>query len=517
MARDERAARLPGREPGASFLRHGRPDDGREPRVAGPSMAPATDTAEASEASAVPAAVPLTAAEVRAFCARLAATSTPGGAPADQRERVEVLAALEELKAGACAAQSTVALAVDESTRRAEAAHGVAAEERGRGVARQVGLAMRRSPFAARVFLGAARVWHTEMPHTLAALAAGRLSEQRAVLLVRETACMPREARARVDAELCADPRTLEGVGTHRLLATVRARAAALDPAAVVARAERAVASRGVWVRPAPDGMSYVTALLPLAQGVGVFASLRRAADTARACGDPRSRGQVMADTFAERATRAGDAPGDVPGAVPVTIDLVLSDATLLGAGHEPAVVLDDAGRGHGTVPAQVARNLVANALDAGAAWLRTLYTDPAGRLVAATSTRRFFADGLAAMLRVRDQGLCRTPYCDAPVRQLDHVDAHAAGGATDLDNGQGLCEACNLAKEAPGWSAVAGRDPATGRHRVVTTTPAAQAYASTAPPPPVPAVRAAPGRRAEGTRVERVLIDLFRAYAPAA
>ena len=46
--------------------------------------------------------------------------------------------------------------------------------------------------------------------------------------------------------------------------------------------------------------MTYVTALLPVAQGVGVYAALKRAADTTF---DDRSRGQVMADTLVERVT----------------------------------------------------------------------------------------------------------------------------------------------------------------------------------------------------------------------
>ena len=58
-------------------------------------------------------------------------------------------------------------------------------------------------------------------------------------------------------------------------------------------KAALAAADRRVWVRPALDCMAYVTALLPVAQGVAVFAALTRAADSARAGGDSRSRGQV--------------------------------------------------------------------------------------------------------------------------------------------------------------------------------------------------------------------------------
>src|SRR5690606_15047979 len=79
----------------------------------------------------------------------------------------------------------------------------------------QTARAMRVSPHRARTLLGAAHAWHEEMPHTLTSLRAGLLSEERALVLVKETACLTPEDRARVDAELCADPVTLHGVGTR--------------------------------------------------------------------------------------------------------------------------------------------------------------------------------------------------------------------------------------------------------------------------------------------------------------
>ena len=41
-------------------------------------------------------------------------------------------------------------------------------------------------------------------------------------------------------------------------------------------RAARAEADRTVTIRPAPDTMTYVTALLPVAKGVGVYAALNK-------------------------------------------------------------------------------------------------------------------------------------------------------------------------------------------------------------------------------------------------
>ena len=65
-------------------------------------------------------------------------------------------------------------------------------------------------------------------------------------------------------------------------------------------------------------------------------------------------------------------------------------------------------------------------------------------------SRRRLFPAGAQRFLIARDQ-LCRTPWCDAPIRHIDHIEPHARGGATTIDNGQGLCAACNLSKQAPG------------------------------------------------------------------
>ncbi|WP_395727416.1 hypothetical protein [Nakamurella sp.] len=71
-----------------------------------------------------------------------------------------------------------------------------------------------------------------------------------------------------------------------------------IDPEGAVDRARTAVTDRRVTIRPAPDCMTYVTALLPVKEGVGVYGVLHRAAMTAHCDPDDhRSKGQVMADT----------------------------------------------------------------------------------------------------------------------------------------------------------------------------------------------------------------------------
>jgi hypothetical protein len=176
---------------------------------------------------------------------------------------------------------------------------------------------------------------------------------------------------------------------------------------------------------------------------------------------------------------------------VPVEIQLVLTDRTLLAGDSTPAHV-----PGYGPVPAGWARHLVAGTFEndgadgadrpgAAAMWLRRLYTHPAtGTLVGMDSTRRVFDGGLRRFLATRD-GICRTPWCDAPVRHIDHVVAHAAGGATSAANGQGYCVRCNLTKEHPGWRTDVVHPHVVGKvtHTVVTTTPTGHRYRSTAPP----------------------------------
>lgn len=391
---------------------------------------------------------------------------------ADESALLLRIAELERVKAAAAAGQARATALLDATRRAREAAEGVRAAKRGRGLASEVGLARQDSPNRGGQHLGLAKALVLEMPHTLAALESGVLSEWRATLLVRESACLDVEDRRALDAELCSDAAALAGVGDQRLVAKAKTIAYRLDPHAVVARAAKAAQDCYVTVRPVPDCMARVTVLLPMAQGVAVYAAVHQEANR---CGDGRSRGQVMAGTVFERVTGR---PAQVP--VPVAVNLVISDQTLLGGDDSPAVV-----DGYGPVPGEVARELVSDAVAdrRSRATLRRLYRHPkSGALVAMESRARLFPKALARFVRLRDQ-TCRTPYCDAPIRHIDHAQPAAGGGATSALNGLGLCERCNYAKEAPGWAVHTFDD--NGTHTARFVTPTGTVYRSTAPPPP--------------------------------
>ena len=429
--------------------------------------------------------------DVRALRELLATMILPGASDTAslvsrqaQAQWVDLLGELEAVKNTATGVQARLAVALEEATKAEEARQSIRAERRGRGVPNQVGAALQASPHAGASFLGTARVWVTGMPYTFDALRTGVLSSWRATLLVRETSHLSAEHRAVIDEEVCGPANLVElaRMGTRRLVARVRELAAELDVHACVKRNAKAVSERCVSVRPAPDLMVYLTALVPMQQGVQAYAQLKAHADAVKATGDDRGTGQIMADSLIERVTGRDHGHADD---VPVTISLLVSDQTLLVGGDDPAVVVEGMASGAGTIPGPVARNLAAHAIDTDAAWLRAIYVDPHGRLVASSSTSRFFPQGLAGLLRAREQGICATSWCDAPVRHLDHITPFVEGGRTSLGNGQGLCARCNHAKQAPGWTQQVTE--VDGRHAVTTITPTGHTTVSVAPTPPEP------------------------------
>jgi hypothetical protein len=392
------------------------------------------------------------------------------------------------------------------------------------GVAAQVGLARRESPARAARVVGASLALVRHLPHTLAALTAGVLTERRAQVVVSATSHLAPELQAAVDREVVGAAGEAAGTwGDRELERRVRACADRLDAAAAVERARRAESERRVTIRPVPDTMAIVSAVLPVAQAVALHASLAAAAAEAKAAGDDRTRGQVMADVLVERVTGQAHAP-----LVPVEVQVVITDRALFAGDATPAHV-----PGYGTVPAGWARDLLRHDLAPDGAgrlpgdtlvllggagsgrrspapgrgcavlvedddgppvgpqparvWLRRLFTHPGtGTLVAMDSRRRLFDAGLRRFLVARD-GTCRTPWCDAPIRHADHVRPHSAGGPTTDVNGQGLCVRCNLVKEQPGWAVEvvdSGPTAGSGRpHAVELTTPTGHRYTSAAPP----------------------------------
>ena len=356
------------------------------------------------------------------------------------------------------------------------------------GVAAQVALARHESPFRGAGHVRLALALTREMPHTLAALEAGELSEWRAQIIVRETATLTGEQRSLVDAEVVGDPtQPVAGLGDRELARRVRAVAYRIDAASVMARAAKAEADRRVTLRPAPDTMAYLTALLPVAQAVAAHAALTAAADTARAAGDDRGKGQVMADTLVERVTGQ-----DTADAVPVEIQLVMTDEALLADDDTPAHVT-----GYGPVPAQWVRDLLTiRTPSPGHGRRRSPGSERTCGCAGSSPTRspgpssrwtRSAAPSTAACAATSSPATpapAAPPGATPPPATSTTSTTTPHGGPTTDTNGQSLCVRCNHTKQLPGFTATTITGPQPGApHTVQTTTPTGHTYTSHAPP----------------------------------
>jgi len=410
-------------------------------------------------------------AELTGLMDRLAGLPSAAG---NDATRIDVIAGLEKLKAAVYAAQLRVIADFAASQAAANKAMGIEARQAQRGIPEQVGWARKVSPASAARQLGQARALIDQMPDTYGLLLRGEISEHVATIVTTETSHLAVEDRRLVDKKL-ADQ--LSRLSPKRAHAATRRLAIEADPAGAVRRAGNAREDRRVSSRPAPDTMAVLSALLPCEQGVAAYAALRRHSEAAVAAGDDRTLNQIMADTLVERLT--GQATAD---AVSAEIGLVMTDAALFG-GDDSAADLT----GYGPIPAELARDIARGADDPSDAarariFLRRLFTEPVTGVIENCDPRRRRFDGVLARLLVYRDQHCRDPFCDAPIRHLDHIEAFAAGGPTICENGRGVCQRGNYARQMPGFS-VRLIDPA--RHVVEVSTPTGHRYRSSAPTSP--------------------------------
>jgi hypothetical protein len=143
-------------------------------------------------------------------------------------ELVDELIRLERLTSAAAAAKARLSAELHGRRHAQDAAAGVATDRCGRAVAHEVALARRESPYAGREHVGLALALVQDLPETRAALERGDLSEQRALIIARETADLCREDRGHVDSALA--PR-LADLGNRELLLATRRLAFEVDAA----------------------------------------------------------------------------------------------------------------------------------------------------------------------------------------------------------------------------------------------------------------------------------------------
>ncbi len=326
-----------------------------------------------------------------------------------------------------------------------------------RSVAGEISLACHVSPTEARKRVHTARDLHDGLDHLRRLFGAGRISAYKVHTVVTATSHLDASERAEVDRLLAVHDLDTFGVG--RLRNQARQLAAQVAPEKFRARCAAARSGRRVTLRPSADGMTDLTAHLPVEQGAACYAALQKAFNEVSVNPAPltRGRGQVMADSLVERVTGQ---------AVATDVDIQVQVVVPVEALVDPDSPLPAEIPGHGPVPADLL------ATTGGRKTWRKLVTSD-GVVIGGDSTQRRFTGFLADLIRARDRYRCREPYCDSPIREVDHIRRWADGGQTEFPNGRGYCVFHNQLREQPGWHA----GQTSGGIR--TTTPTGRTYLS--------------------------------------
>ena len=430
------------------------------------------------------------------------------------REYTELLGRIHEARSAleALQAHSVVALAAATRREEREAARVEAAQEADatpsgtrtdeladKRAGRDLSLITRSSPSAAGKSLGASRRLVQSMPNMFGALTAGKITADVAQKAASKARALDPDECRELDRVLGERLPDLDGAGTRRWGQEITAAIQSLDPQGAVARHQRARRERHVTLHPGEHGMATLSARLPALDAAQAHKRLSLEAERLRADGDRRGHQAIMADALSDTLIGRDEAME------PVTLDigLIITDRALFSPDDGDVAHVE----GYGAVPAEAVREQLRGALNEPAtpdhdrygpdgpalrAVLRRLYTHPtSGELVAVESTARAFPPALARFLRWRDL-TCRGPFCNASIRQSDHVKRYAAGGRTSLDNGQGLCAHDNAKEEH--FRSVKRLDQSTGSAQHVEWTSRNGVTRRTSPPPltrPVPPVTA--------------------------
>lgn len=388
--------------------------------------------------------------DLAATRAVLAELGVHGGAAFDRlssSETIELLTQLQGLSGAIAAVQARALVrleaAVVEDCRQREET-----PEQARKIARsEASKAMKQSTSCAGRSLSSCRRLVRSMPGMLTALARGRMLPTSAHQVARTLGPASPEQRALVDEILTAHLPHLEGCGPQEWAGEAEKVLHGLDPHGAADRHRRARKDRSVTVRRGEHGMCTLTAHLTGLDGARIRKALSLAAERSRAQGDRRGHGQIMADRLADALIGRGE--GIDPSGL--EIGVIITDRSLLAPGHADAATIE----GYGPVPYEHIRQEMLDAVTSAeddpevAMTLRTLVTDAEdGQLIAAGSTARSFPPALARFLRLAHQ-TCRAPYCDASIRQSDHIVPWSEGGPTSLDNGNGLCAADNQKEQS--------------------------------------------------------------------
>lgn len=372
---------------------------------------------------------------------------------------------------------------------------------------------------AARLIHVSEKLVH-ELPGTLAALSAGRISYQHANVLVDHVVGLDSDACA--DLEQAVLP-LAEGLTPTQLDRKTRRIREKLHPDSIAERHAKSRADRRVYISAEHDGMATLTANLPAPEAFGIYNKLTMQARNLQTADEKRTLSQLRADVLMDAVLVSGGA-GELPTGTYVASEALAPPLTstgcflaeppmgdisadecepveipglrlsAAGSGASPvegsgAITMKRSGKGRGarfksmrplvvvTVPAMTllghsdepgdlqgygpidpdtAREIAAHA----PSFIRLL-THPETGVVLSMGKKRYKPPkALRAWLQIRDE-TCRYPGCNRGALhcEVDHTLEWAKAGTTDHTNLSHLCKTDHGLKHKFGWTASQDRD----------------------------------------------------------
>ena len=286
------------------------------------------------------------------------------------------------------------------------------------------------------------------LPATLAAVAVGALSWEHAEVIAKHADGLAAEALTAYDTRLAA---LAAEANPKQLDRKARAQVELSQPSTAVERAEKAAATRRIYVDPGADGMAYLTLFAPAPEIHAIADRAARLAAGLRAGGDPRSMGHLKLDVLTDLMLNGETSiPGATRGARG-RVHVMVPAMTLLGVGDEAAIL-----RGYGPIDPATAAQLTAEATS----WRRIL-TDPITGRILTTDPRDYRPTARMIDHARLVHPTCVFPGCTVPSERadIDHTEDHAFGGHTTPENLAPLSQEHHKVKHHTRWQIVQNGD----------------------------------------------------------
>lgn len=282
---------------------------------------------------------------------------------------------------------------------------------------------------------------------TLMALAAGEITAKAAHDIVKFSQDLAPEHIAQLQQLLLPMAKTASDEAIYQRARRFHDR---MNPESAEQRHRNAEAARKVTYWDHEDGTGSLKYVGRMDIIKSIINTLHWFADQADAPDDPRTRDQLLADTYADALLHGW--PGQEGTPLKPRVSITIPAVELLA---DPSKALADL-EGHGPIPMGVALELAKQAPS-----FQRVLTDPwTGAAIDVEPKRYRPSQGLKDLLRLRDEHCC-FPGCRRPAdrSEIDHVDDYSHGGHTTRANTQLLCKQHQMFKHALGWKVMARPD----------------------------------------------------------